>query len=145
MAGLIPWNPLRTLRGRDDLEDFLRDSFRTLPLQVGEEIEPAVEISETDREVTVKVQVPGIEKDQLQVSLRDDALSVRGEFKRETDQKKKNFYRQEIQYGAFQREVRLPAEVDGAKATADLKNGLLTVIAPKTAQAKTHRIDVAVH
>jgi HSP20 family protein len=145
MAGLISWNPFRTLRGRDEFEDFLRESFRHLPLEAGTGIEPAVEIAETDHDVTVKMQVPGVDKDQLQVSLRDDALSVRGEVKCESEQKKRHFYRQEIRYGAFQREMRLPSEVDATRAKADLKNGMLTVVAPKTAHAKTHRIDVAVH
>jgi HSP20 family protein len=105
---------------------------------------PPVDIAETDRDVTVTMQVPGVERDQLQVTLRDDLLSVRGEMKHEAEERKRRVFRQEIRYGAFQRDVRLPAEIDAEKAKADLKNGLLTIVAPKAAQSRTHRIDVAV-
>jgi HSP20 family protein len=62
----------------------------------------------------------------------------------ETEEKKKDYHRQEIRYGVFQRTVSLPAEVDPAKASAELKNGMLKITLPKAAQAKAHRVNVAV-
>jgi HSP20 family protein len=131
----------RRLRRRDDVfEDFVRDFF-------GHEdgtVEPRVEVAEGENEVTVKMLVPGVEKDQLQVAIDEDVLTVRGEMRKEHEEKKKNYYRQEIQYGAFQRAVRLPAEVEGTKATADLKNGALKITLPKSKQPKAQQIKVAV-
>jgi HSP20 family protein len=93
--------------------------------------------------VTVKLEVPGVDKDQLHVSVTEDAITVRGETRKETEEKK-NYHRQEIRHGAFERTVALPAEVDPAKASAGLKNGMLKITLPKAAQAKAHRVDVAV-
>ena len=141
MNSLMTWDPFRRLRRRDDLfEDFVRDVFAR------EEgvLEPPVEVSETDKDVTVKMLVPGVEKDQLQVAIDEGVLTVRGEVRKEQEEKKKNYYRQEIRYGAFQRAVELPAEVEGAKASASLKNGALTIMLPKSAQPKAQQIKVAV-
>lgn len=143
MTALTHWNPFRSTKRRDDaFEDFFRDLFNRVDDGA---IEPSLDLSETDRDVTVKLEVPGVEKDQLHVEIVDDAIRVRGESKRETEEKKKHFYRQEIRYGAFEREVRLPTEVDAAKASAELKNGVLTIVAPKTATPKARKIEVAVH
>lgn len=141
MSALAKWDPFRRLGRRDDVfEDFIRDVF-------GRDdgvVEPPVEIAEADGDVTVKMLVPGVEKDQLQVAIDEDVLTVRGEMRKEQEEKKKNYYRQEIQYGAFQRAVRLPAEVEGAKAAAELKNGTLTITLPKSKQPKAQQIKVAV-
>ena len=107
-------------------------------------LEPPIEVAESDGEVTVKLLVPGVEKDHIQVTVDEDVLTVRGEVRKEHEEKKKNFYRQEIQYGTFQRAVRLPTEVEGTKATADLKNGTLTISMPKSKQPKAQQIKVAV-
>ena len=141
MSSLMKWDPFRNLRRRDDgFEDFMRDFF-------GRDdgvVEPPVEVAEADGDVTVKMLVPGVEKDQLQVAIDEDVLTVRGEIRKEQEEKKKNYYRQEIQYGAFQRAVRLPTEVEGTKATAELKNGTLKITLPKSKQPKAQQIKVAV-
>lgn len=144
MAGLTTWNPLRSLARR---EDFFEDLFRDL-LRAGEPngglLEPAVDIAEAENEVTVKLEVPGVAKENLQVSATEDSLTVRGETRKETEKKEKNYHRQEIRYGSFQRTVALPAEVDASKTTAELKNGMLTITLPKATQTKAKRVDVAV-
>ena len=142
MSSLMKWDPFRSLRRRDDFfEDFVRDF-------VGREqdgaLEPPVEVAEGETEITVKMLVPGVEKDQLQVTIDEDVLTVRGEIRKEQEVKKKSYFRQEIRYGAFQRAVRLPAEVDAAKVTADMKNGTLNITLPKSKQPKAQQIEVAV-
>jgi HSP20 family protein len=138
----MKWDPFRTLRRRDDvLEDFVRNFFGR---EEGGTLEPPAEVAESDNDITVKMLVPGVEKDQLQVAIDEDVLTVRGEMRKEHEEKRKNYYRQEIQYGAFQRAVRLPAEVEGTKATADLKNGTLKITLPKSKQPKAQQIKVAV-
>ena len=141
---LIPWEPFRALRRRDDVfDDLLREFFRR-PLEAEGMVEPAVEVSESDGEVIVKMEVPGVEKDKIQLTVTDDQLTVRGESRKESEEKKKNYYRQEIRYGSFQRSVPLPAEVDAAKANAELKNGVLKVTLPKSKQPKAHQIKIGV-
>ncbi len=83
-------------------------------------------------------------KEDLKVTATDDSLTVRGETRKETDTNEKNVHRQEIRYGAFQRTMALPADVDPAGTRAELENGVLTVTLPKAAQSKAKRIDVAV-
>ena len=143
---LIPWEPLRALRRRDDVFDELFREFFRRP--VSEEAEgvlaPPVEVAEADGEVIVTMEVPGVEKDKLQLTVSDDRLTVRGEARKESEEKRKNYYRQEIRYGAFQRSVPLPVEVDASKAHAELKNGMLKVTLPKSKQPKAHEINVAV-
>lgn len=144
MMPLIPWEPFRALRRRDDaFEDLFREFFRR-PVLAETIAEPAVEVAETDGEVIVKMEVPGVDKDQIHLTVADDELTVRGETRKETEEKKKHYYRQEIRYGAFQRSVALPVEVDAAKAKAELKHGVLQVTLPKSAQPKAREIKIAV-
>ncbi|HWP67039.1 MAG TPA: Hsp20/alpha crystallin family protein [Candidatus Limnocylindria bacterium] len=143
MTLLTRWDPFRTLRSREELTDFddlLRDLFgRTEGV-----LEPAIEVSEADGEVVVKAALPGVEKDQLHVSVENDRLTVRGEVKKEEEKKDKNYFRREIRYGTIQRAIALPVEVDAEKAKAELKNGMLTVRIPKSTKARTREIPVQV-
>lgn len=141
---LIPRELFSSRGRRDDLFDGF---FRALSRQMDADeagSEPAVEVSETDGEVQVKMAVPGVDKDKLTIDVADEVLTVRGEMQQEHEEKRKDYHRREIRYGAFQRTVPLPAEVDASKATARLKNGMLEVVAPKSQHAKAHRVKVAV-
>ena len=139
---LALWDPFRTMRRDEPFDDLFRELFRRSGEGGG--FEPAAEVAESDGEVTVKLQVPGVEKDQLTISVADDVLTVRGEVRKETEEKRKNYLRQEIRYGTFQRSVGLPVEVDAARTTAELKNGVLKVTLPKSRQPKAQHIKIAV-
>jgi len=141
---LIRWEPFPARRREDPFEDFFRDFFRRPILEEPDVIEPAAEVAESDGEVTVKMEVPGVEKDQLQLTVADDQLTVRGEMRKESEEKRRNYYRQEIRYGTLQRSVPLPVEVDAAKASAKLKNGMLEITLPKSKQPKAPEIKVTV-
>jgi HSP20 family protein len=144
MKALTRWRPPRAPARRGELfEDFFREFFGPPEMEAGA-IEPAVEVAESDGEVTVKLEVPGVPKDQIEVSVTENEVTVRGETRKETEEKKKDYHRQEIRYGAFQRTVSLPAEVDAAKAAAELKDGILRITLPKAAHAKARRVDVSV-
>lgn len=139
---LTTWDPFRALRRRDDaFEDFFRDMFSRSEETV---LEPPLEVGEGEQDITVKLLVPGVTKDQVQITVDEDMLTVRGEVRKEEEEKKKNFYRQEIRYGAFQRSIRLPSEVEGGKATAELKNGMLKITLPKAKHPRAQQIKVAV-
>lgn len=144
MTLLTRWDPFRALRSREDVVDF-DDLMRDLFGRGGEGVlEPAIEVSEADGEVVVKAAIPGVEKEQLHVSVEDDRLTVRGETRKEDEKKGKNYFRREIRYGTIQRSVTLPVEVDGEKAKAELKNGMLTVRIPKSSRARSRDVQVQV-
>ncbi len=139
MSALTNWNPFRSIEGREDaFQEIVREFFG----KIDGELIPPIEVAETDADVTVKMAVPGVDKDQISISVDDHVLKVRGETKKETEEKKKNYYRQEIRYGSFARSVRLPAEVDAGKTAADLKDGMLKITLPKSKSSKAHAIKV---
>lgn len=93
---------------------------------------PRVDVSETDNEVRVEAELPGVEEKDIEVSLHDGSLTIRGERKSEKEEKEKNYHRIERSHGSFQRTVALPAEVDDSKAEAVFKKGVLEVKLPKS-------------
>ncbi len=97
---------------------------------------PRLDVSETKDAVMVKVEIPGVEQKDINISLQDQTLTIKGEKHQETEEKDERWHRVERSYGSFLRAVRLPTAVDGGKVTATFKNGLLTVTLPKTAAAK---------
>ncbi|MCT8997578.1 Hsp20/alpha crystallin family protein [Chelativorans intermedius] len=105
---------------------------------------PRTDISETEKEVEVSVELPGMDEKDIEVSLTDDVLTIRGEKKNEREEKKKGYYLSERSYGSFYRSIPLPAGVDPEKADARFKSGVLTITLPKTpeAQQKVRRIEV---
>jgi len=105
---------------------------------------PSVNVAETDKDVTITAELPGMEEQDIDVSLTNDVLTLKGEKKSESEDKGKNFYRSERHYGAFHREVQLPAEVESDKAEAKFKNGVLAITLPKskTAQQQVKKIAV---
>lgn len=105
---------------------------------------PRTDISETDQEIEVAVELPGLDEKDVEVSLTSDMLTIRGEKKAEKEEKRKDYYLSERSFGSFYRSVPLPPGVDGDRASATFKSGVLTVSLPKTpeAQARVKRIGV---
>ena len=99
---------------------------------------------ETDKAIEVSIELPGMEMKDIEVTVNDDMLTVKGEKKIERQVEKKGYYLSERSYGAIYRTIPLPPGVDGEKAQASFKNGVLTIKLPQTpeAQAKIKRIDV---
>jgi HSP20 family protein len=105
---------------------------------------PAIEVGETDDEVVVKAQVPGMKREDLQVELLDGSLTIKGEAKEEKEEKKKSYYRREFSYGQFARSIALPSGVDTSEASAELRDGVLNVHVPKTEEAKKHSVKLTI-
>ena len=103
---------------------------------------PSLEISETDKEIRLLAEVPGLEENDIEVLLEDGVLTLRGEKKSETEDKDRQF--SERYYGRFERRLALGGEVDEDKVAATFKNGVLSVTLPKTekAQANARRIAI---
>jgi HSP20 family protein len=95
-----------------------------------------MDISETKDSLIVKVEAPGMDQKDIEISLQENLLTIKGEKKQEKEEKDERYHRVERSYGAFVRSVRLPVAVDGGKVSATFKNGLLTVTLPKTPAAK---------
>ncbi len=121
------YNDINELFGR-----FLQ-GYGTLPNALSGRgmLRPTVDINATDNEYTISVEVPGIEQDDIKLEINDSTLIVHGEKRQEKEDKKKNYYRMERSYGAFQRLLTLPDDADRDKVNAHFKNGVLTVSIPR--------------
>jgi len=103
---------------------------------------PAVDIHETEQEIVVKAEVPGINKDDIELSLENNVLSLKGERRFEKDTTEENYHRIERSYGGFSRSFSIPSVVDESKIAADYKEGVLTITLPKTQKAKAKQISI---
>jgi len=103
---------------------------------------PKVDVSETTDAVIVKAEIPGMEAQDIQVTLQENVLSITGDKKLEKEEKDARYHRVERTHGAFARTVRLPAGVEAGKVNAAFKNGVLTVTMPKNAAATSTPIPV---
>jgi HSP20 family protein len=103
---------------------------------------PKVDVSETKDAVVVKAEIPGVEQKDINVSLQDQVLTIKGEKQHEKEEKDEKYHRVERSYGAFTRAFRMPAAVAGDKVTATFKDGMLTVTLPKAPEAKGTTIPV---
>jgi HSP20 family protein len=103
---------------------------------------PPVDMYEGDEAFTLKAELPGFSKDDVQVEIKDNRLTLKGERKRETDVKEAQHHRVERVYGAFQRSIKLPAVVDAEKAEAVFKDGVLKLTLPKAEKAKPKQISI---
>jgi HSP20 family protein len=105
---------------------------------------PAVDIYENEHSITLKLEVPGVNQNDIDVRLENNTLTVRGERKFETEEKEENFHRIERRYGSFSRSFTLPSSVDPEKVKADYKDGVLNIELAKRAEAKPKQIKVSV-
>jgi len=105
---------------------------------------PAVDIYENNDSVVVKAELPGVERDQISVEVKDGILTLRGERKFEKEVKEESYHRIERSYGNFQRSFSLPVSVEQDEVTARFKDGVLEVILPKKEQARPKQIQVDV-
>jgi HSP20 family protein len=109
-----------------------------------EEIVPSVDILEDKGDVVVKAELPGIKKEDIDITLTNDTITISGEKKKEEEVKKKDYYRWECAYGSFSRTFSLPSEVQPNKAKTKMKDGVLEVRIPKTEEAKKKEVKVKV-
>jgi HSP20 family protein len=100
------------------------------------EIRPRAEVSETDKELRVAMELPGMALEDLEVLVAEDRLTVKGEKRAAKEEKGRSYHMVERSYGAFERSFRMPSEVEPDRTEASFKDGVLTVVVPKTAKAK---------
>jgi HSP20 family protein len=122
------------------LQDELDQMFES-PLQAWA---PALDVHEDKDGFTIRVELPGMKREDIEVSLHNGALVISGERKSETIKEDTEVHRQERYYGKFSRALTLPTAVASEKVKADYKNGILTVTLPKAEEAKPKQINVSV-
>jgi len=105
---------------------------------------PAVDLYEEKDDIVVKAELPGMEKDNIEVNLSGNRLTIKGEKKQEEEVKKEGYYRAERSYGSFVRSLELPLEVQTDQVKAAFKNGILEIRLPKTEEAKKKETKVKV-
>jgi HSP20 family protein len=150
MFELIPWKKRsgkeisRFSSEFDSLYDrvFGRGSMIPAGFIQEEALFPVLDISEGKKEITVKAEIPGVEADDLDVSLDERTLIIKGEKKQEKEDKDENYHRMERSYGYFRRTVQLPADVDPSKVEASYKKGVLKVVLEKTKESEAKIIEV---
>lgn len=152
---VAPWRPFLDLtRWEREMDRMMEDFFgrrarpwwpeRWFRIDEREIGMPPVDVFEEKDDIVVKAELPGMTKEDIEVSLTDHTLTIKGEKKKEEEVKEENYYRSERSYGSFVRTLELPTEVYTDKVKATFKNGVLEVRVPKTEEAKTKEIKVKV-
>jgi HSP20 family protein len=142
MADVTRWEPFGVLTSlRRDMDRLFEHFLGREPLPLGEAA-PAIEVADTPEAVIVKAQVPGVSKENRQVNVTDNALTLKGEVKEDKTTEDKNYHRREFHYGAFSRTIALPTTVQAEHATAQLKDGVLEVTIPKREETKAKAIPI---
>ena len=148
MTLLTRWEPFREFA---TLQDRMNRLFRESLNEDGREealltssFAPAVDVYEDEHNVTLKIEVPGINEKDIDVRIENNTLTVHGERKIEKEEKEENYRRVERQYGSFTRTFNLPTTVDSDKVSANYDKGVLKIALPKKAEAKPKQIKVNV-
>jgi HSP20 family protein len=145
MFELAPWRRNRgTLaRPRRDLFDWFFEDLTLPDLWTAEQDWlPPFDVSETENEIIVKAELPGMDVKDIDIALTDGLLTIKGERKLEKEDKKENYHRIERQYGSFSRSLNLGEKVRADGIEAAYKDGILTVTLPKAEESKPKRIEV---
>ena len=143
---VIRWDPFRDLV---TMRERMNKLFEDLVTSKGEEKNivasswaPAVDIFETDQELVLSAEVPGIDENDIEIHIEDSTLTIKGERKFEHETKEENYHRIERSYGSFFRSFSLPSYVDPDKIEAEHENGILKIRMPKRAELKPRKVKI---
>lgn len=103
---------------------------------------PKIDVIDRDAEVVIRAEVPGFEREELDVSVTDGAVTIKGDHREESKEEEGDYFHSEISRGSFTRTVALPSEIDADKADASFKNGVLELTLPKLKQASRRKVEV---
>ncbi|NQV37504.1 MAG: Hsp20/alpha crystallin family protein [Candidatus Marinimicrobia bacterium] len=143
----VKWNPRNNMISNfNEWDRFLTDFFGDMNVQAqnSSNWNPNVDIQETNDEYIVTADLPGLKKKDINISLKENTLSISGERNVESKDEKKNHYRMERGFGQFNRSFRLPDEILEDKISANFKDGVLTVEIPKAEEVKPKEIEIKV-
>ncbi len=142
---LVKWEPMMGLTRVNDIFDRMLEDLFSMDTRLSEPVSsliPLMNIEETKDAYKVSVELPGIEKDDIDIQIKDNILTISGEKKEETKSEEGTFYRRERRYGKFSRSISLPGDVKVDNIDAEYKNGVLTLTLPKAEEAKPKKIEV---
>lgn len=146
---IVRWSPIRELedmrRNLDKLfGEFVEPATRPPFVPKGESgsLLPSVDIYDRNGEIVIKTDLPGVEKENIDLTITKDTLSVKAEVKKEEEIKREDYHIQERSFGMYTRTVSLPPYVDSSKAKASFKNGVLEITFPKKEEAKQSEIKI---
>jgi HSP20 family protein len=135
-------NPFNALQQEfDRLFDGLSRGFVNFP--TARELMPSMDVSETDKEIEITTELPGLEEKDIQLNIAGNILTIRGEKKNERDESKKDYHLVERSYGSFTRSVQLPDGVSADNIKAVMSKGVLKVTVKKPAPAQSKKIDIS--
>jgi len=145
---LVPWEPREIRNLRDMFDEFFNWDYapqnRTMKkrwLEAGD-WSPLVDIIDEKDQIIAKAELPGVNKEDIKVTLNDNTLTIRGERKEEQETKKENYYCCERVHGNYSRTISLPVNIDKEKIKSSFKNGVLEIILPKAKESKPKEIDI---
>jgi HSP20 family protein len=150
---IVKWSPLKELedirRDMDRLfEEFFSPASRRRSGWFGKPetgiVVPNIEMFDRKNEIVLKAEVPGVNKEDIDISITKDSLTLKGEMKKESEVKDEDYYTCERTYGSFSRTIALPVEVQSEMATASFKDGLLEIVLLKKEEAKPKEIKIEV-
>lgn len=152
LRSLVPTGRDRGVSGGDspffslqrEIDRLFEDFSRGMPAFNGgnKEMMPSMDVIETDKDIEVTAELPGLEEKDVQIDVADNMLTIRGEKKAEKEEKDKNYRLVERSYGAFTRTLSLPDGVNADSIKASMAKGVLKVMVPKPAPAQTKKIEV---
>lgn len=128
-----------------ELDRWMDETMGSLAWGRGENLRnwfPLTDVSETSEHLTLRLEVPGLTRDQIKIGVENNVLTVRGEKQQETTAEDENFYRTERSYGTFERSFSLPAHVDADNVQASLDSGVLTIKLPRREEARPREIEI---
>jgi HSP20 family protein len=143
-GGLSTWlgrDPFRSLR--EEMDDVLsRFSTESEGGWFGRDIVPSLDLSETNGSCQIKMDLPGVKPDEVNIEISGDTVRISGEHTEEREEKDKTYHRTERRTGSFSRSVTLPCRINEEKVTAECREGVLTIKLPKTEESRTRKVKV---
>jgi len=146
MATITRWDPFQdVLSLREAMNQLMEESFvRPAAAQNGKNFVPALDFSENAEGYLVEAALPGVKPEDVEVTVENNVLTIKGETRQEVDDKQRNFHRVERRFGSFQRTIGLPTTVKADAIQASLTNGVLRLEIPKAEEVKPRKISVNV-
>ncbi len=140
----VVWNPFKELARIENELNKLFSEFIPTARETSEIVvwAPRVDVYEQDNNLVIEAEIPGAKKEDIEVKIKDNAVVIRGEVKKEEEKKEENYFRKERFYGTFERVVPLPVEVKAEEAKAEFKDGVLKLVIPKATQEQEIKIEV---
>lgn len=139
---IIKWSPFLMPSWGEEMDKMFEGG--SLMAEGAKGFTPAIDVYETKNSVVVETSLAGVEPKDVEVSVQNGILTVKGEMKKESEVDEKNYYRKEVRAGSFYRQVTLPAKVQEDKANAEFENGMLKIVVPKAPEVKAKTVKVAV-